>query len=124
LTGHENTNGEGLSERVEKIGGSTGSLAENLDYGLSSAKDVVLQLLIDAGIKNRGQRTNILSNSFQMMGAYSGPHAKWDTMSSIIYTWDFIDSPKDYALIESNLEKFLAAPVEDFPNPSGYIRYT
>ena len=59
-----------------------------------------------------------------MMGAYSGPHAKWNTMSCIIYTWDFINSPADYKLIEQNLEKFLAAPVENFPNPASYVRFT
>jgi uncharacterized protein YkwD len=75
LIGHDSTDGSDLNERVAKIGGTTGSLSENLDYGMSSAKDVVLQLLIDAKDSSRYQRDIIMSDSFKMMGAYSGPHA-------------------------------------------------
>ena len=124
LIGHDGTNGDDLNERVAKVGGTTGSLGENLDYGMSTAKDVVLQLLIDANAKNKAQRDNILSNSFKMMGAFSGPHSDSNTMSSIIYTYDFINNPVTFALVESNIQKFLKAPVNNFPNPTGYVRYT
>jgi len=120
LTGHDDTNGDDLEERVAKVGGTTGSLGENFSYGFSNAKDVILQLLIGS----RGQRYNVLSEDFQIMGSYSGPHAKWKTMSGILYSWDFIDSVKDYNLIESNLAKYLSAPIENFPNPPSYLRYS
>ena len=100
---HENSKGIDLNERVQKVGGTTGSLGENLSFGYTDAKEIVLELLIDVGFKTRGHRYNILNKDFQMMGAYSGPHANTETMSCMIYTWDFIDSPKDYATIQSNL---------------------
>ena len=39
---HKAANGDDLNERVAKVGGSTGSLGENLSYGFSDSKEVVL----------------------------------------------------------------------------------
>lgn len=58
------------------------------------------------------------------MGAYSGPHAKWDTMSCMLFTWDFISPQKDFETIEANLQKFLTEPVLDFPNPSSFVSFS
>lgn len=58
------------------------------------------------------------------MGSFSGPHAKWDTMSCMLYSWDFISPAKDFEKIEANLSKFLAEPIEDFPNPSSFVSFS
>ena len=57
------------------------------------------------------------------MAAYSGLHSKYDIMSCIDYAWDFLPI-KEYNIIETNLKKFLDAPVNNFPNPANYVKYT
>ena len=59
------------------------SIGENCSYGLSDAKSIVIQLLIDDGVSTRGHRKNILAASFTHAGAAIGNHKKYKTMCCI-----------------------------------------
>lgn len=52
-------------------------LAENCSFGKSTAKDIVLQLLIDEGIASLGHRKNILNEKYTQIGVAFGEHKKY-----------------------------------------------
>jgi uncharacterized protein YkwD len=52
-------------------------LAENCSFGKSTAKDIVLQLLIDEGIASLGHRKNILNEKYTLLGVAFGGHKKY-----------------------------------------------
>lgn len=52
-------------------------MAENCSFGKSTAKDVVLQLLIDEGVASLGHRKNILNEKYSKLGVAFGEHKKY-----------------------------------------------
>lgn len=69
-------------KRIKKYCSYT-SAGENLSYGYSSAKDIVIQLLVDDGVETRGHRKNILSTSFTHAGCSIGSHKQYRNMCCI-----------------------------------------
>ena len=59
LTSHEGSDGKNISERIEKYCEWDGACAENLDFGFRNAENIILNLLIDDGVKERNQRYNL-----------------------------------------------------------------
>jgi uncharacterized protein YkwD len=52
-------------------------LAENCSFGKSTAKDIVLQLLIDEGVASLGHRKNIMNERYTRLGVAFGAHKKY-----------------------------------------------
>lgn len=75
IVGHE----DGWSNRIKKYG-TYSTAGENCSYGSSTAKAIVLQLLIDDGVESRGHRRNILSPVYTHVGIAVGTHKKYKTM--------------------------------------------
>jgi uncharacterized protein YkwD len=59
------------------------TIGENCSYGLSDAKEIVIQLLVDDGVSTRGHRDKILSAAFTHAGAAIGSHKQYRTMCCI-----------------------------------------
>ena len=82
--GHEKT----ISNRFKKYC-SYASLAENCSYGYSTGKDIVIALLVDDGVDDRGHRNNILNPAYKNVGAAIGPHKKYGTMCCIDFAYGY-----------------------------------
>jgi uncharacterized protein YkwD len=68
--GHQDFN-----KRFEPLlGNPYTQVGENCSYGFESAIEIVLSLLIDEGVKNKGHRQNILSEDFNSIGVAIRPH--------------------------------------------------
>jgi uncharacterized protein YkwD len=61
----------------------TGSIGENISYGPDDGLEVVLQLIIDDGVPDRGHRANIFSPDFRLAGVACGPHPTFRTVCVI-----------------------------------------
>lgn len=83
-TGHGNP-----WSRMAKFGHYVGRAGENISYGQFSARDIVAQLIIDAGVPGRGHRKNIFSAGFNVAGAAVGPHARYGAMCVIDFAGGF-----------------------------------
>ncbi len=81
-TGHEGTSGD-LKQRIERFGAWQGSIAENIGYGPDTARRMVLELIVDDGVSDRGHRKNIFDPSFGTAGAACGPHPMYRNMCVI-----------------------------------------
>ena len=79
-TGHTGSDQSDLKERIERYGEWQLRIAENIAYGNSSARQVVIFLLIDDGVKNRGHRKNLLHPDYKTVGLSFGKHPIYSTM--------------------------------------------
>lgn len=80
-TGHAGADGSSLDSRVSRYGQWQGCIGENLDYGNAEPRRIVLALLIDDGLSQRGHRANILHADFHCVGVALGPHPQYRHMS-------------------------------------------
>ena len=79
-TGHESGRSGDIRERIEKYGSWQSGIAENIGYGPDTARLMVMELIIDDGVPDRGHRKNIFNKSFTTAGAACGPHPLYRNM--------------------------------------------
>ena len=89
--GHEGRNRSHAGQRIARYGTCMGGWAENISYGKSSARDVVLALIIDDGLPARKHRKNIFNPNYSVAGAAFGPHARFGTMCSMDFAGGYAE---------------------------------
>ena len=67
-TGHEGSDGSSPWDRMERAGFKGRKMGENVTYGSLNAIDIVLDLMIDDGVPDRGHRKNFLDPEFDRIG--------------------------------------------------------
>jgi len=82
-TGHRGGDGSYSETRVNRYGRWRGATSEDISYGLSSPRDIIISLLIDDGFESRGHRLDVLSSEHYKMGAYSTTHPRIRNMCVI-----------------------------------------
>jgi uncharacterized protein YkwD len=78
--GHEGPHGESLDQRLHRHGAFAMTMAEDISYGYANPREVVLQLIVDAGVPSRGHRNNIFNPAFREAGVACGPHRLYGAM--------------------------------------------
>jgi uncharacterized protein YkwD len=89
--GHEGRDRSHAGERIARYGTCMGGWAENISYGKSSARDVVLALIIDDGLPARKHRQNIFNPNYNVAGAAFGPHARFRTMCNMDFAGGYAE---------------------------------
>lgn len=84
-TGHTGSDGSQPMGRVDRFRVAHAGVGENIAYGPSTAQDIMINLIVDDGVPNRGHRVNIFRESWAMAGAGCGPHATYGTVCVINY---------------------------------------
>jgi len=74
ITGHDGSDGSSMSDRIEKHGSWDITIGENIDFGNDDPSEIVMALLIDDGVPNRGHRENIMNPQFRAVGIGFGAH--------------------------------------------------
>jgi uncharacterized protein YkwD len=77
---HRGTDGSSPARRAERRGRWIAAMAENIAFGDNPARQVVIQLLVDDGVPDRGHRTNILDPRWGAEGVACGPHREYRQM--------------------------------------------
>lgn len=91
-TGHTGRKSRGVKERVERHGTWERRIGENIGYGPKGARNMVMQLIIDDGVPNRGHRLNTFSRDFTTAGVACGPHPRYGSMCVVDFAGGFRDS--------------------------------
>lgn len=84
-TGHTGVDGSTPFTRIEKYG-TYKTAGENISYGETCGRDIVVQLLIDDGVSSRGHRKNIMNKDFSSTGVgYTHKHKTYGSVCVITY---------------------------------------
>ena len=87
--GHSGRDRSTSRERIERYGDWNIRIAENIAYGGSSARQVVIYLLIDDGVKSRGHRKNFLHPDLRVVGVATGSHPTYGNMTVLDFAGEF-----------------------------------
>jgi uncharacterized protein YkwD len=82
-TGHKGSDQSDLRQRIERYGEWESRIGENIAYGNTSARQIVVFLLIDDGVRDRGHRATLLNPHFKVVGVACGSHPVYETMCVI-----------------------------------------
>jgi len=91
VVGHNGTDGSSMSGRINRYGTWGTGASENISYGYNTAREIVLQLLIDDGVESRGHRRNIMDKNSRYIGVATGPHAIYRYMCVQDFAVDYTD---------------------------------
>lgn len=80
-TGHIGEDGSNPGSRAARHVTGTPYCGENISYGSRSARDIVIQLLVDDGVPDRGHRKGLFRKDFKSIGIGYGPHPRYRHMS-------------------------------------------
>ncbi len=89
--GHAGSDRSNPMARISRYGTCSGGWAENISYGKSTARDVVLALIVDDGQPARKHRKNIFNPVYNYAGAAFGRHARFGTMCSIDFAGGYAE---------------------------------
>ena len=90
-TGHNGNDGSDVKERIERYGSWNVRIAENIAYGGFSAQQIVIYLLIDDGVSNRGHRKTFLHPDYKIIGVATGSHPGYKNMCVMDFAGSFTD---------------------------------
>lgn len=71
-TGHQQ-----FTKRIKKYNAKFNPIGENCDYGNSKAINIVMSLLIDEGVSDKGHRKNILHKQYSHVGVSIREHKEY-----------------------------------------------
>jgi uncharacterized protein YkwD len=87
-TGDVGTDGSHPWDRVNRYGSWLVTMGENIAYGRydpSDARQVVVQLIIDDGVRSRGHRDNIFDLELHVIGVSCGEHKTFGSICVMVY---------------------------------------
>jgi len=87
--GHISRRGANPQKRIEKYGEWDICSSEDITYGSFDAQQIVISLLIDDGVPNRGHRENILNPCTRFAGVAKGGHPTYKVMCVIDYAGNY-----------------------------------
>ena len=77
--GHDGSDGSGPGDRLRREG-RWSATGEAIAYGPDRAEDVILQLIVDDGVPDRGHRRILFNPAYTLVGAACAPHPQWRTV--------------------------------------------
>ncbi len=87
--GHEGSDGSHAEHRIARRGEWQSMVAENISFGPTEAEDIVIGLLVDDGVPDRGHREVLLTRELFFAGVGCGPHPSYGTVCVVDYATGF-----------------------------------
>ena len=92
--GHCGNHGSDPGNRISRYGVVSQGWAENIAYGRHTAREIVLALIVDDGVRGGGHRKNIfnLTYNVNVAAAAYGSHARFGSVCSIDFASDYAEN--------------------------------
>lgn len=91
ITGHSGSDGSKPFDRINRYGEWQQTAGENISFGNDQGRAVLIQLIVDDGVANRGHRTNIYKKEFNRVGIACGPHKVYGTMCVQTFAGEYVE---------------------------------
>ncbi len=88
--GHAGRGGSNPFNRMDRYGVWCNEAGEDIAYGAPSARQVVMNLIVDDGIPGRGHRTSLLKPTFGVAGIGVGTHPLYGAVCVIDLASQFV----------------------------------
>jgi uncharacterized protein YkwD len=88
---HSGRGGSNTGDRINRYGMWSGTWGENLSCGRQGARETVIALIVDDGLRSRKHRANIFSPKYNYAGAAIGSHAQYRTICSIEFAGGYVE---------------------------------
>lgn len=89
-TGSDGSRPEARMARYATVGNASG---EAIAFGPISARSIVIQLIVDDGVPDRGHRTSVFNPRYRAAGIALGPHSAHESVCVITFA-DRVDRTK------------------------------
>jgi uncharacterized protein YkwD len=91
ITGHNGSDGSRPFDRINRYGEWQQTAGENISFGNDEGRAVLIQLIVDDAVPNRGHRTNIFKKEFNRIGIACGPHKVYGTMCVQTFAGEYVE---------------------------------
>jgi len=82
---HTGSDGSQADERVDRYVQWDVTICENIDFGATTGEEILISLLVDDGVTDRGHRKNIFNDKLSYIGVGAGPHTEYGVCSVMDY---------------------------------------
>jgi uncharacterized protein YkwD len=90
-SGHRGSDGSLPHERISRYGTWTDTVGEAILFQVTTAREMVLDLIVDDGVPDRGHRKNVFEPGFQVAGVAISPQTGLEGFCVIDYAGGFAD---------------------------------
>jgi uncharacterized protein YkwD len=112
LATHEGSDDKNISDRIEKYCEWDGATAESLDFGFKTAENIIINLLIDDGVKDRYQRLNLFNEKFKYIGIGAANHRDY----GICVVFGYVMNVRPLGSEPKNMSEFIQEYIKNTMN--------
>jgi uncharacterized protein YkwD len=95
ITGHRGSDGSTPNARVDRYGAWDAVIGETVVYEVSTARQIIIALIIDDGVPNRGHRRNIFDPNYHVTGISVSEPLSFGSKCVIDYVGGFKEKAPD-----------------------------
>jgi uncharacterized protein YkwD len=95
ISGHRGSDGSMPNARVDRYGEWDAAIGETVVYEVSTARQIIISLIIDDGVPNRGHRRNIFDPTYRVTGISVSEPLTFGSKCVIDYVGGFKEKAPD-----------------------------